>query len=535
MRLSKSSSVIVLAAAFLIALLIIPVQAPDQQTPYRIIELNENGLVYVYDVLPATNGIARIGFPRNLIKSLVNYACQEDPEPELMIEDNFLWIVVNGVSGREIHLLTVFRDIVSWNPSAQVFSFKIPLHPRVQGLGRTGFSIEIRLPKDAQLFEISPSFLSQISPGLVSGSLSDVDLSQEELSEVSLSFSSKELKLLDIVSAKLLVEVPERRAGISLKVRFYGGFQLSEIKLRLPENFELVGAEDGLGKLSSSVREGGEVVVRLRQPLSNYGVDLFTVNVRLGENSELVKLGDGKISIGLPTPLNTTIWIYDVEIRLKGGELRSWSPEPLELRMEYPEKTILTYRFDHVDPLNAGRLKISLSYEPRMSLFQISSYLVLASLILLVSSMTIIYRFRGRVVEKKLGETLFDEAGLIAGVYQKMMDLISSERIYDRSLARKTLLELRSEVRQEAERIKKLGAELVKEELKAAEQVKDLIKAVEDLQRSVEKTWSEVYPYLSRSLPRSKLDKALEGCRRDLKKAYDSFISELEGLRRRLC
>jgi hypothetical protein len=518
-------------------ILLLPLQliAPAsafQQAPRRIIEVNKSGLIYVYDDLPAAGDTTRIGFPKEFLKNLVNYACQEDPEPKLVVEDDFFWIVVDSASSTEIHLLTIFRNALSWSSATQTFSLRIPVHPRVEGLGRADFSVEVRLPVDALIAEISPGWLNQTGPGVLSGALRDLDLSRREVGVLSVRFSSDSLRILDVISAKLLVEVPEGRASISLRLRLIGGSQLNEVKLRLPEGFELIGAEDAVGKLSSSAGEAGEVMVRLRQPLSEGRSDFFTVVARPGEGSDLIRLEGNEVSITLPMPLNTTIWIYDVEIRLRGGELKSWNLEPIELRREYPEKMILSYRFDHVDPINAGGLRIILGYEREMSFFQIAPYLVLAALILVASSIMIVYRPRGRAVEKRGGESLIDEASSITGIYQRLMSLISSDKIYDRGTARRILLDLRAEVRGGVEKIRRAGEKLAGEEPRAAELARDLVKAAEDLQHAVEKTWAEVYPYLSRSLPRSRLEEALERCRGEIKQAYNTFISRLENLRR---
>jgi hypothetical protein len=519
----------------LLSLQIIAPASALEQTSRRVIEVNENGLVYVYDVLPAAGDTTRIGFPKEFLKNLVNYACREDSSPELVVEDNFFWIVVDSASGTETHLLTIFRDVLSWSPADQTFSMKIPAHPRVEDLGRSDFSVEVRLPADAMIAEISPGWLNQTKPSMLSGELRDLDLSRGEVNMISVKFSSNSLRILDIISAKLLVEVPEGRASISLKMRLVGGPQLGEIKLRLPEGFELIGAEDALGRLSSSISEAGEAVIRLRQPLSQGGSDLFTVVAKINETSSMIKLGADEVSIiALPMPLNTTIWVYDVEICLRGGGLKSWNPEPIELRREYPERTVLSYRFDNVDPINASSFKITLGYERRISFFQVAPYLVLAALIIVISSITIVYSPRERVVEKRVGESLMDEASTITGIYQRLMDLISSDKIHDRGTTRKILLDIRTEAKEEVEKIRRIVERIAAEEPKAAEPARDLVKAAEDFQRAIEKTWAEVYPYLSRSLPRSRLGEALERCRGEIKQAYDSFISRLENLRRRL-
>lgn len=533
MRPSKPPLLPALVIVLLVLQLVAPASALDQQIPHRIIEVNENGLVYIYDVLPAIGGTIRVGFPKDFVKNLVNYACKEARELKLVIEDDFFWIVIDGVSSREIHLLTIFRDIISWNSVARTYSLRIPAYPRVESLGKTDFSVEVRLPTDVSIIEISPALLNQIMPGVLSGTLHNLDLSGESISMISINFSSESLRLLDVISAKLLVEVPEGRVSISMRMKLIGGSQLNEVKMKLPEGFKLIGAEDALGKLSSRV-ENGEVVVGLRQPLTEGKSDFFTVIAKVDDDSDFIRLEDEKISIRLFMPLNTTIWTYEMEMRLRGWELRSWSLEPIKLKREYPEKTILIYRFNRVDPLNAGEFRVDVSFERRMSLFQIAPYLVLASLILLISSITIVYRSRREVVEKKLGERFSDEVGLITGIYQRLMGLISSDKIYDRGLARRSLLDMRAEVKRWIESIRNLGDDLIREESKATEQVKDLIRTADEFQHAVERTWNRIYPYFSKSLPKSKLNEILEECRVELKRAYESIIDRLEGLRRKL-
>ncbi len=525
----------VLMIIVLILLSAAPVLSSAQQTPYRIITVNEYGLVYVYDVLPAVGESTEISFPKNLIKNLVNYACLEDQSPKLRVGENFFSIEVNSKAGQQLHLITIFKNVLSWNPADQTFQLEMPIHPRVLGLKTTSFSVDVKLPRDAEISELSPGFLNQSEPGVISGTLKDVDFSKDEVQHLSIKFKTDSLKLIDIRSAKLSIELPDRIISLTLRLTQLGGTSMSEARLKFPSGFSLIEVKDSVGKLSSNYEKGsGELRVFLRQPVEIRQSTSFTVVLKASEESRLISSENGVSEIGLLLPMNSTIWIYEVEVVLRGGEAKSWSPEPLELRREYPEKTILVYRFDHVDPLNVKEMRITLNYEPSFTFFQVLPYLALFSIVLVVASLTIVYKPTVKLKAKKPGESLMEEARLLMLSYQSLVGLIAGRKIYDRSSARRTLLEIRSEVRRRVEKLGKLGAEVRREMPKTREEVESLMKAAKGFEQAVEKTWDEVYPYLSGSMPKKRLEKILDRRGRELKSTYEKVAMSLEALRRKL-
>jgi len=505
----------------------------QQQAPHRVITVSEYGLVYVYDVLPKVGDSMKISFPKDLVKNLVNYVCLEDQDPKLEVGDEVFSITVEPEAGEQVHLLTIFKDVVSWNPVAQVFQLQIPLHPRVSDLGRTSFSVEVRLPKDAQLAEVSPGSLNQSSAGTLSGKLSNIDLSHGDFQYLSVSFSSDVLKLIDIRSASLSIVLPDRTMSLTLRILQLGGTSTSELTLRLPENLTLIEVRDPLGKLSSSY-EPGRLKVRFRQPLSGGQLTSFTVVLKASEGSQLISSGSGVSRIGLLLPMNSTAWVYEVEVILKDAEVRSWSPEPIQLRREYPEKTVLVYRFDHVDPISVNDLRLTLEYEPLFTPVKLLPYLVLASIAITIASITAVYRVKAKPIVKKPGEALVDEGQLLTLSYQSLAELITSRRIYDRGAARRSLLEARSEVRRRVERIRKLGEEIKRDSPKLRKEVDGLVRSAESFEDAVDGLWDLVYPYLSKSMTRKRLDKVLERGYGELKKAYGRLAESLEALREQL-
>jgi len=528
----RKLAILLMTALLIFSAILVPASA-QHQAPYRVITVSEYGLVYVYDVLPRVGESMRISFPKDLVKNLVNYVCLEDRNPKLEVEEKVFSIVVSPESGEQVHLLTIFKDVVFWNPAAQSFQLQMPLHPSVSGLGRASLSVEIRLPRDAQLADVSPGSLNQSGAGILSGRLSNIDLSSKDFQYLSVRFSSNTLKLIDIQSARLSISLPDRTVSLTLKILQLGGTSTNELTLRLPEDLTLIEVRDPLGDLSSSY-EPGKLVVRLRQPLSGGEFTSFTVILKASEKSQLISAGSGVSKIDLLLPMNSTAWIYEVEVILKDAEIRSWSLEPIQLRREYPEKTILVYRFDHVDPISVKDLELTLEYEPTFTLIRLLPYLALASIALVIASVTAMYRVRAKPAVKKPGEVLMDESQLLMLSYQNLAELITSRRIYDRSAARRSLIEARSEVRRRVERIRKLGEEIKRDLPKLRKEVDKLVRSAEGFEDAVDRLWDMVYPYLSKSMTRKRLDEALSRGHENLKKAYGKLAESLEDLREQL-
>ena len=505
--------------------------------PHRIIEVNEYGLVYVYDVLPGADGELRIGFPKSLVRNLVNYACPEDPNPELKVEEDAFFIVVDSKPGQPIHLTTIFRDVIAWDSRRGAFELNMPLHPMVPGLGKMNYPVTIKLPRDSEILEVSPGFLNQSETGTLSGVLEDVDLSGADFQQLKLSFTSDLLKIVDIRSATMELKLPDRLVTLNMRILNLGGSSMGQLNLKLPKGSKLIDVRDSLGSLSRKYdEETGSLRVSLRQPLAARSSTTLIVSFQAPSESDLMQVSDGSFTVSPYLPINSTAWLYRVEIVLTGGRPSSWNPEPIEFKREYPDKTILAYRFTRVDPINVGSFEINLEYGCGFSLFHILPYFALASIILMVGSVTAMRLTRGRRPAGKAPsfDRLLDEYQLLIMSYQSAADLLSSERIYNRAYARRTLLGIRSDVRRNVEKLRKVAEELKREKPVASEEVKRLEDAAKAFENAVEKIWNEIYPYLSGSAPKRRLGGVLEGCRRELREAYEGLSDALESLKKKL-
>ena len=528
----------ILLSILLIAILVTAGLNPvlGKQYSKRIIEVNALGLVYIYDEVPSTGDKTVIQFPKNLVKNLVNYASTDDPEPELEVGNSTFSIIIDSKPGQTVHLVTVFRGIVSWNPSQRNFELKVPLNPIISIKEKIPFSIEVRVPGNAS--SVSPAYLKQVSTGILSGSIDEMDLSKKDVEEVSVTFTSQTLRIIDITSTKLVAEPFEKKMELDLKIQHLGGGDASQITLRLPINSYNIEARDHLGKISSSYdAKTSQVRITFRQALKFGESTYLSIRFKIPENSSIISFEDGAVTINPFLPLNTTSWSYEVQIILRKVEPESWTPEPDEFYRQYPDKSIIVYRFSHIDPINIGEKAINIKVKTLFAVSTTLPYLAIIAIIGIVGSITAVYVKEIKIAprrEKGPVQRLLDEGEFLTPVYQGLTELITSGRIFERGYSRKNLLEIRSNARRHAEKLVRSAKELLKTQPEISKELTDLENAVREFQKAVERAWDITYPYLSGSLSKKKLSERLDKYHDELKRSYNRVIDRLEAVRKRL-
>lgn len=528
---------IILLAMLIIGLMTSVLNAVSAtQYARRIVEVNDLGLVYVYDEVPSNGEKTIIRFPRALIKNLVNYASPDDPEPELKVDEAAFFIIIDSRPGDVVHLVTIFRETISWDSAKKSFELRMPLNPIIQIEEKIPFSIEIRLPGNAS--KISPEYLKQVSGGIISGTINEANLSEAIEEEFSVTFTSQSLRIIEINSAKLEVEPFERKMKLDLEIRHLGGEGASEITLKLPEKSSGIETRDHLGKIPNSYdAETGHLRVTLRQTLDLGQRAYLSLKFMIPENSSIIYIGDDELRMTPLLPLNTTSWVYEVEVVLRGVDPESWAPEPDEFYKEYPDKSVLTYQFSHIDPINIHNNAIDMRYRRVFAVSAVLPYLAMIAVVGVLGSITAIYaRGMRKVPSRGRGpiQELIDEGELLIPIYQGLSDLISSGRIFERGYSRKRLLELRSGVRRHVEKLAEMGRELRRTGPEISRELMDLENAAYEFQKTVEKSWDIAYPYLSGGLSRKKLAERLDEYYEELKSSYSKFADCLDSVRRRL-
>jgi len=525
----------ILLSILLITVLVASGLSLASATPYskRIIEVNPLGLVYVHDEVPSTGDKTVIQFPKKFVKNLVNYASPNDPEPELEVGNDTFSIIIDSNPGETVRLVTVFRGVISWNSLRKSFELRMPLNPIVQIKEKMPFSIEVRVPGNAT--SVSPGYLKQVSTGVLSGNIEEMDLSKKEVEEVSVTFASQSLRIIDITSAKLIVEPFGRKMELDLRIHHLGGESASEITLKLPENSYEIEARDHLGKISSSYdAKTGRIRITFRQALEFDQSAYLSIKFRAPENSSIIDFKDGEVTINPFLPLNTTSWTYEVEAVLRGVEPESWTPEPDEFYKEYPDKTVIVYRFSHVDPINVHNNVVKVKYRTSFAASAVLPYLAVIAVAGIAGSITAIYVRELKIAprrEKGPLQKLLDEGELLTPIYQGLSELISSGKIFERGYSRKSLLELRSDARRHAEKLMKTSRELRKISPEISKELMNLENAAREFQRTVERAWDITYPYLSGGLSKKKLGERLDRYYDELKKSYSKLVDCLEAIR----
>ncbi len=522
----------------LIALLAaaVPPAISAQQIPKRTIELSPYGLVYVYDEVPSIGEKTVLEFPKNLVKNLVNYVSPNDPEPEMKVGNETFSIIVHSKPGETIRLTTVFRDVVLWSPYDQVFQLRMPIYPLVSGAGEKVFSLTVKLPSDSSISNVSPENLNQTKGGTLSATFEKTDLSGRDFKYFTVVFSSRFLKIIDITSAKMIIDPFSREADLALSLRSLGGKEVNKITFNLPAGSEILKTSDSVGEVSNGYDpERGELTVNLRQPIGAGQRVYVEVSFKFPEGASVMEIEDGRLTVSPILPMNATAWTYDIELILRSVSPVSWSPEPYEVRREYPETSIMTYKFTHLDPLNVKDAAVTVKFERTFSAFSILPYALVIA-IFAIGSVAALYikKPERKAAEEKPTRDLTDEAQGLISAYQTVVDLIRSGKIFEKGRARSTILEARAEARRSAERLRRAGRDVRKTSPEMSSELERLERSAGKLERALERAWDLAYPYFSGSLSKKRFRARLDEYYEELKKAYGEFADSLEEFRKKI-
>ena len=525
-----------LTAALIICATISSTQARSL-TAKRVIEVNQYGLIYVYDEVPRTGDLTRISFPRELLANLVDYKSTEDPGPELKVDKDTFSIMIHSSGGDFVHLVTIFKNLINWNEANNIFTLRMSLNP-ILDEKVDEFSIIVKLPPDAELSRINPSYITE-KKGVISGKTSKIDLTRKPPQTLSVDFTSDRLNILDITDVDAGYSLPD--GFIKLRFRFVnrGGRDLSRISFKLPANCSDVGAQDDLGRLTSSYdSKTGSLDVTLREQVEVDEYGSVSIYFKLPANNPYMEISDNRFKISLILPINTTVRRYNVELSLKSMEFISSSPEPLELVRVYPETIKLAYTFDHVNPFNVGNSTIVLDYRPFFSVFRLMPYIWTGAVAMVVlAAITCIYLRRPRLVLSKVElsmRRLIEEADSLTASYQGLTSLITSGRITEKGYIRPRILDFRASIRRHGDRISAIASELVKTSPELRDSMTNIKNSVRRLEQSVEELWVIIHRYLSGRIGKSAFEKRVDRHYRMLKKVYGEFAEAIEELREKI-
>jgi len=517
---------------------IMPFTQAQPITAKRVVEVNQYGLVYVYDEVPRTGDLTRISFPKEILANLVDYRSPEDPNPELKIGKDIFSIIVHSRSGDFVHLITIFRDVIEWNEMNNFFTLRMSLNP-ILDEKVDEFSIIVKLPSDTELRHISPSYITEKKKGVLSGKTSKIDLTKKPPQTLSIDFTSDRLSILDIIDVDAEYRLPDRSIKLRFRFGYRGGKDLSRISFKLPANCSDVGAEDDLGKLLSSYdSKTGSLDVTLRQQVKVGEYGSVKIYFKLPANNPYVESSDNRFKISLILPINMTVRRYNVKLLLKSMELASSNPEPVELIRVYPETIKLTYIFDHVDPFNIENSTIILNYKPLFTVFGLMPYIWIGAIVAVaLAAITCIYLRKPKTVLSKVDlsmRRLIEEADSLTASYQDLTSLITSGRIMEKGYVRPRILDFRASIKRHGDKISAIASDLMKTSPELRDLMTNLRNSVRRLEQSIEELWVMIHRYLSGRIGRSAFEKRVNRHYKILKKVYGEFAEAVEELRERV-
>ena len=517
---------------------IMPFTQAQPITAKRTIEVNQYGLVYVYDEVPRTGDLTRISFPKEILANLVDYRSPEDPNPELKTDGDVFSITVHSRGGDFVHLVTIFRDVIRWDGMNALFMLRINLNP-ILDEKIDEFSITVKLPSDAKPSQTKPSYITEEKEGILGGKTSKIDLTNRHPQILSIDFTSDRLNLLDITDVDAEYRLPDEFIKLSFRFRNIGGKGLLKVSFKLPANCSDVGAEDNLGRLLSSYdpkTRSLDVTLRQQVGVGEYG----SVNIyfKLPADNPYIETSDNRFRISPILPINMTVRRYHVKLLLKSMEFMSSNPEPVELIRVYPETIKLTYIFDHIDPFNVENSTIILNYKPLFSVFGLMPYIWIGAIVAVaLAAITCIYLRKPKTVLSKVDlsmRRLVEEADSLTASYQDLTSLITSGRIMEKGYVRPRILDFRASIKRHGDKISAIASDLMKTSPELRDLMINLRNSVRKLEQSVEELWVMIHRYLSGRISKSAFEKRVNRHYKILKKVYGEFAEAVEELREKV-
>lgn len=526
----------VVLSACLMILLILLCAAPlsaETLTARRLIEVDEYGFVYVVDDVPAADGSAEIGFPRELLTQLVDYS-SPNGEPELVVlGDIFILRVKAGPDGRA-KLTTLFGDLIT-RSGEDAFRLQFPLNPIMLGSQVTNLGLKVILPEGCEPQEF-PDFLEAGEDGRSLSGLMQVNASSPQTFTVD--FLTGDMRLLKAYVMELSVNPASREAEFTVKLRMNDGEPMNGLALNLPPGSKLIEVKDPLRRLSNSYdEETGRLHVTFHQELTAGTSKSLTVKFRPPEGS-VYQMKDGLLTVKPLLPINFSAHTYILSIELEATKYLSSEPEPSELVRTYPEKLRLTYYLGIVSPLSVDAREVRLRLEMRQSRFSALPPLwgvavAVFALGLFVSAVKLRIRRTVTEEEKRLRDFV-ESADAVFAACQRIADLISTQRILDKGYVRPRLLELRSSIRKHAGRAAHLASQLRREFPKLSEPIDAASKAAQKIERETETLWTQTHRYLTGSTSKSTFSKQAEEHYKKIKESHRDLSEALEKLRQKL-
>lgn len=500
----------------------------------RLIEVDRHGFLYVIDNIPLNDGYVEVGFPRQLLSSLVDYYTL-DGSIELKIEGQVFWLKVSPKqSSSNVKLITIFGDLVK-RSGTETFKVEFPANP-VTRENLENINLRIILPEGSNISKILPSTFEIRENNLEAQGTLSIDTTQ--VHNLQLEFAVGEISLLKPIYTYLTLDLSTKQAEYNVKLTLRDGNTIDSFYFNLPRGSRVLETRDYLKKLSNSYDEQtGELKVSFDRTLKAGESQTIIIKFEPPENF-FYKIEEEVISISPYLPFNLSTPDYRVSIILPSMEFVSSSLDPIEVKKIYPEKTFLTFSLGIASPLTMDFKKLDVIVRPVLSMFSFIPYMLGLSIIVLIIgvltySLKPVFKPSLKEYEEKARKLIDEVEGLVSSC-RVIAELVTSKKILDKGYVRPRILEVRNDVSRHVSKIASFSVDLKKTYPDTVDKIDSLLVTSRMIHESIEHLWTQTHRYLTGSIAKTLFTKQVEEDYRNITKYLDRLVKEGESLRKLL-
>lgn len=499
----------------------------------RLIEIDKYGFVYVVDRIPVKDEHLEVGFPRQLLTSLVDYYTP-DGEIELEIENQAFWLKITPTQpSSSVKLVTIFGDLVK-RSGAETFKIEFPLNP-ITRKNFENIDVKIILPYQSNISKVLPTTMEvSMNNREASGRLS---MDTTQIQNLQLEFDVGEISILKPLHTDLTLDLSSREAEYNIKLSLIDGKTINGFSFKLHNGSRLLETRDQLKKLSSNYDENTGVLRVSFDRTLNVG-ESQTVIIKFKPPEGFFNFEGEHLLIPLHLPFNLSTPDYRVNIILPSMEYASSNVEPIQVKKVYPEKTYLTFHLGIVSPLTIEHKILDVTVKRGTGIFSLIPVILGASSIVLTAG--VLTHFLRPVLkppvkryEEKALKLVEEVEGLISSC-NIIGELIASKKIVDKGHIRQRMLEVRNNITRYMNRITGYSMDLRKTYPELEKRLESLTDISRKISGSVEQLWTRTYKYLAGSTGKKLFAKQVEEIYKDILKQLDALSNELEILRKEL-
>ncbi len=509
------------------------VDAEEKAVLERLIEVDRYGFIYVVDTVPVEAGYVEVGFPRQLLPSLVDYYTPNG-NIELKIEDQIFWLKITPTqAATSVRLTTIFGDMLK-RSSAETFKVEFSLNP-ITRKNLEILDIKIILPERSNISKVSPKAIKVNENNIEASGRLSIDTTQ--IQNLELEFNIGEISIVKPLYTYLTLDLSSNEAEYNIKLSLIDGNTINSFSLNLPNGSSVLETRDQLRKLSSSYDEKKSILRVSFDRSLNVG-ESQTVIIRFKPPDGFFKLEGDRLSISPYLPFNLSTPDYRIRMILPSIEYVSSNIEPVQVKKIYPEKTYLTFYLGIVSPLTFEEKTLEVTVKQTPNIFSFIPIMLGVSSIIFFAGVLIYFLrpvFKPSIKEhEEKAFKLIGEVEELISSCNIVSELIASKKILDKGYVRERMLEVRNNIARNVGRIMSYSTDLRKTYPELEKSIESLTEFSRRVNESAEQLWTQTHRYLTGSIGKTLFTKQVDETYKNILKNLDILTKELEHLRKSL-